>query len=412
MKGQTKGPGGILAGIVVSVTALLAGCATSLDQALQRNDTKTVDSLLRRGADPNVNDRYGRTPLVLAAAYGRADGVRLLLDHGANPNQKDNVGETPLVWAAKDGYTEVVGLLLAHRADPNGKDTSGGTPLVWAAAYGHSDVVKLLLDHGASPNQKSTIGETPLVWAAKEGYTEVVELLLAHKADPNRQDTSGHTPLYYAAHYGYIETVKTLLDHGARPTLADIQINALPGPLDTPKRRAINLIRVALHLPPWAAPVPPKTLHQQAREALVASNPLRALKIYMSILRTTPGAPPIAVSFNDYKDAIAISRKLKHVPPAPEAYRKEMVIALMLVREAKSQEDYTKVRDHFVAAAGLAPWMPMPYQGLGHVEEALKDYSASAQYFRLYLLAAPKASNSRAIRDHIYELSYKAGESQ
>ena len=366
-------------GLAIASLATLTGCATSLDQALQRNDTKTVDSLLRRGADPNVNDRYGKTPLVWAAGYGRADEVRLLLDHGANPNQKDNTGETPLAWAVEND---------------------------------HSDVVKLLLDHGASPNVKDTTGDPLLMWAAQVGYTEVVELLLAHKADPNRQDISGHTPLYYAAQDGFIETVKTLLAHGARPSLADIQINALPGPLDTPKRRAINLIRVALHLPPLAAPVPPKTLQQQAREALVAGNTLRALKIYMSILRTTPGAHPIAVSFNDYKDAIAISRKLKHVPPAPEAYRKEMVIALMLVREAKSPEDYTKVRDHFVAAAGLAPWMPLPYQGLGHVEEALKDYSAAAQYFRLYLLAAPRASNSRAIRDHIYELSYKAGESQ
>ncbi len=55
--------------------------------------------------------------------------IRLLLAKGADVNVKDNAGETPLHSAAMNGSVDVTTLLLANGADVNAKDNQGRTPL-------------------------------------------------------------------------------------------------------------------------------------------------------------------------------------------------------------------------------------------------------------------------------------------
>ena len=70
--------------------------------------------------------------------------VKMLLNVGADPNLPDNTGESPLYWAVRQGDTAVVQLLLEARADPNRADVRGQTPLDWADCEGKTDVAKLL----------------------------------------------------------------------------------------------------------------------------------------------------------------------------------------------------------------------------------------------------------------------------
>jgi ankyrin repeat protein len=60
------------------------------------------------GADPNIQNEKGRTPLHTAAFRGRVEVVELLLVYGADPTVKDKDGRTPLDLARVKGRREVV----------------------------------------------------------------------------------------------------------------------------------------------------------------------------------------------------------------------------------------------------------------------------------------------------------------
>ncbi|MER7972702.1 ankyrin repeat domain-containing protein, partial [Streptomyces sp. NPDC096080] len=62
------------------------------------------------------------TPLCAAAAWGRADVVRLLLAHGADPDLREDAGtgHSPLEWTRKNGHTEATEALLTAGARADG----------------------------------------------------------------------------------------------------------------------------------------------------------------------------------------------------------------------------------------------------------------------------------------------------
>ena len=59
--------------------------------------------------------------------------MKSLLERGANPNLGDADGDTPLHGAAQRGNVKVLQMLLAAGANPNAKNKAGGTALMWAA---------------------------------------------------------------------------------------------------------------------------------------------------------------------------------------------------------------------------------------------------------------------------------------
>jgi serine/threonine-protein phosphatase 6 regulatory ankyrin repeat subunit C len=63
---------------------------TDLHEAALAGGAERVKELLKKGADPNTQDKKGRTPLHWAAYIGHFDVVELLLKHGADPNIKIN----------------------------------------------------------------------------------------------------------------------------------------------------------------------------------------------------------------------------------------------------------------------------------------------------------------------------------
>lgn len=58
-----------------------------------------------KGIDPNSRDNVSKsTSLLRAAAKGHEEVVRLLFAHSVDPNLDDKYGRTPLLWAAGYGH--------------------------------------------------------------------------------------------------------------------------------------------------------------------------------------------------------------------------------------------------------------------------------------------------------------------
>ncbi|WP_255573926.1 ankyrin repeat domain-containing protein [Erythrobacter sp. SCSIO 43205] len=91
----------------------------------QRRDTLWMRFLLQRGANPNVRDRNGTTPLQIAVRLGHIEGVEALIKGGAQVDISDSAGETPLMTAVHQRNVELVRTLLAEGADPDINDNTG-----------------------------------------------------------------------------------------------------------------------------------------------------------------------------------------------------------------------------------------------------------------------------------------------
>lgn len=90
-----------------------------------RRDTLWIRFLLQRGANPNVRDRKGTTPLQISVRLGHIEGVEELLKKGADVDISDSQGETPLMTAVHQRNVELVRTLLEEGADPDVNDNTG-----------------------------------------------------------------------------------------------------------------------------------------------------------------------------------------------------------------------------------------------------------------------------------------------
>jgi ankyrin repeat protein len=90
---------------------------TALLVASRCNNAKAIKKIIKRGADVNISDSAGFTPVWIAACHGHMAVVRALIDHGADVNITDNTGTTPVIIAAIKGHRDVVTLLYKVGAD-------------------------------------------------------------------------------------------------------------------------------------------------------------------------------------------------------------------------------------------------------------------------------------------------------
>lgn len=97
--------------------------------------------------------------LLWAAKDGHEVLTRILVDKGAEVNLHDEAGQTPLAWAAWSGHASVVNLLLDTNAAVDPKNKHGTTPLSFAARQGYEEVVRILLEKGLTQTQLMIVVE-------------------------------------------------------------------------------------------------------------------------------------------------------------------------------------------------------------------------------------------------------------
>ena len=127
-------------------------------------------------ADINLKNKKGMTALDLATSNQNLIIVKSLLEAGADPNLVNGRGRTPLISTVmdRDCKSAIVKALLEGGADPNIKNDEGNTVLHFASYARCFDIVKILLEHGANMNLRNEDGIT----AAEVGTTHEIENLL------------------------------------------------------------------------------------------------------------------------------------------------------------------------------------------------------------------------------------------
>src|SRR5580765_1872260 len=229
----------------VDVNAPGAGGSTALEWAVQRDDAKMVDALIRAGANVRAANAFGVQPVAIAAEKGNADVLRLLLSAGADPNAGLSAGETALMTAARTGTVAPIQLLLEHGAKVDTRDARGQTALMWAAARNNADAIHVLVKAGAdigvrtnNPprgraaettifNSPAPTGFTAFLFAVRAGGLAATRALLDAGADVNDKLSDGESALVVATANAHWELASSLLDRGADPNLAGAGWNAL-----------------------------------------------------------------------------------------------------------------------------------------------------------------------------------------
>lgn len=97
----------------VDVNGRTATGSFALNNAAVENHTEVIKLLLGRGANPNVQNIQGDTPLICATKYagGKPATVKLLVDAGTDTGIKDDDGKTALDYARDKGQGGAIGLL-------------------------------------------------------------------------------------------------------------------------------------------------------------------------------------------------------------------------------------------------------------------------------------------------------------
>jgi ankyrin repeat protein len=232
---------------------------TMLMAASRAGSAPAVRMLLVHGVDVNATDSFQHeTALMWASAEDHLEVVDTLLKAGADPNVQAHVtslterknadhptgGFTALMWAARNGYEDVVRRLVQGGADLNLKNGDGASAAMIAIYNDRFDLAKVLWDFGADVNDGSLYTAVEMRDSTTDQFAfdgsrlrpshpnkstalDLVKILLERGADPQKQftgqfhstsmpnsDRFDNSPFFRAAVESDVEVLKVMIAHG------------------------------------------------------------------------------------------------------------------------------------------------------------------------------------------------------
>jgi len=214
---------------------------TALHVAAKKHSIELCKSLLERGANVNAQDNDGGyTPLIQAITIGTEAVCELLIAHGADVNIANIYGDTPLLGACRchDGKVTLRKLLLDNGADIRAQSMRGNAPL--KVSILKIEEMEILITHARfypyySPKQlrKAQQLTRMRIWAMRRVSPQfltkdILEMILAFEPDIWRDACATplklHTKKYNRIAQLALPVLRTLLKNNALDTKKTIDI--------------------------------------------------------------------------------------------------------------------------------------------------------------------------------------------
>ncbi|OXU16606.1 hypothetical protein TSAR_006033 [Trichomalopsis sarcophagae] len=189
--------------------------------AIYTGDLELVKMIISAGADINVQNRIGATPLHDAVLSCNEEMVFLLLSKGANVDAKTlEFKNSPLHWAAMlnidDSHERVITRLLQFGSDLHAANLNGWTPFNYIIRCCDVNLVRhCIAQYDEDLSVVAPGDNNALAFAALNPCKNVMDLVLESVVDVNHSSSYGETPLHFACELSMLENVQRLISMGA-----------------------------------------------------------------------------------------------------------------------------------------------------------------------------------------------------
>ena len=168
-------------------------------KAVKDRDGTTATEMLRKPGTTVVNARdvsSGETGLHLVTRQRNVTWIRFLSQEGANPNIADKNGVTPLILATQIGFVEGAEALIAAGAQVDVANSAGETPLITAVHNRNLELIEVFLKAGADPDRTDNSGRSARAYVEQRNVDPRVLSTFAEHApkpdgDPDGDRASG-----------------------------------------------------------------------------------------------------------------------------------------------------------------------------------------------------------------------------
>lgn len=206
-----------------------------------------AQAMVKHGAEVDIRNKLGWTPLIWASIKGLGKAVDFLLENGANIHACNNDGWNAVTGAYFKKRINIVNCLLEKGAvfsekykgavllssydsgnkeignylinedklNPNVSNDKGISLLALAVEKGDWEMVRLLVDKKADLNVFDSKGKPLVATLARDGKVDLIDLFLKNGADIHLASKGGVNAIWQAAYYDQQETVSYLLSKGA-----------------------------------------------------------------------------------------------------------------------------------------------------------------------------------------------------